>query len=61
MVPNLFHHLDARSLIEVTNSDDEALGKDKGRNEDKWRRPRNIACGARQAGFDIVGHEIEVK
>ena len=51
--------MDARSPIEVANSDDEALGKGKGENEGRLKRTRNIARGARQAGFDIVGNETE--
>jgi hypothetical protein len=36
VVPEVFHHLYAKSQIEVANSDSEAVDKGQGENEGKW-------------------------
>lgn len=56
VAPELFHHVAARSEIDVANSRPEDGGRGDAREGADgetagWTRTPNIACGARQAGF----------
>lgn len=52
MILEVFHHLDAKSEIDVANAGGKKKEEGKG---ERWRKTRNIGCGARQLGFEVVG------
>lgn len=55
----MLHHSDVKSQIEVANSDEQDIQNMLGEEEENGKKARNTVCGARQAGFAVVGKDTE--